>query len=147
MLARVVPFAVLAALLYPLSFAPGRDSFPLSSYPMFARARTSSELAIDHFLVAQPDGSARFVAPAIVASGEVLQVRALIGEAIARGPQASAALCADVAARLAGREGHAGLELRLVRARYDALAYLTGRDTRGTQRVHVRCPIPAAAAR
>lgn len=144
MLVRLLPFAVIAVLAWPLTFGPPRDSFPLSSYPMFARARKTAELRLHYFVAVGPGGERSFVAPRDVASAEVLQAQAVIAHAARGGKSARDQLCAAVARRLGGRPGRAGGELRLVKGRHDAIAYLTGQDQTGIEKILARCPIPVA---
>lgn len=137
---------VIAAVLYPLSFDKREDSFPLSSYPMFARFHPKPTLN-EYYLVAASRGDApefrRSVPPELIANSEVLQAQATIRGAVRRGPRAMKALCAEVAARVARSPSfdRAG-EVRLVKGTYDAIAYLTGTDTRGREVVRARCQVP-----
>ena len=136
----VALIAVLAAALYPLLFVPPRDSFPLSNYPMFARAKTSPVVNLYYFVAQTPSGGRLFVAPAFVANNEVLQARSVIHHAVRRGRDDAAALCRQVAGRLAGEREYAGAVLSIVAGRHDAVAYLT-RDEHGTERIITRCSV------
>jgi hypothetical protein len=129
-------------MLWPLGFAPPRDSFPLSSYPMFARARTSAGLTLDYFVAVAPGGERSFVTPDDVGSAEVLQARSAIIDAVRGGRGARQRLCTAVAARLARRRVLG--TLRLVRGRHDAIAYLAHGVT-GTEKVLATCPISREA--
>ena len=64
---RVVAWAVsalvLAAVLWPLTWGATRDSFPLSSYPMFAHNRRSAVLGAVYAVATDPDGQRRYVPP------------------------------------------------------------------------------------
>jgi hypothetical protein len=142
LVARILSVLTVAALLMPLTYRAGEDSFPLSNYPMFARARSSPELKLTYFVVDLSGGGRRAVAPADVANVEVLQAASLIADADRRGADARRRLCATVARRLASRRDHGGATLRMVRGKHDAVALLTA-GTRGVERTLARCAIPA----
>ncbi len=85
-LAIVTSLALVGAALSPLVRDPADDGFPLSTYPMFAWSRPT-ELTASYALGVTPGGGRRYLSPALVGSGEVLQARAIIeagvGSAIA----------------------------------------------------------------
>jgi hypothetical protein len=156
----VVSVAVLAAVVSPVARDPARsesDGFPLSTYPMFARPR-STVLAMDYALglvEAPADGAdgddrrPRFLAPRLVGSSEVLQARAILARAIGAGRGAQAELCTDIAARVAAEPALAAVTaVALVSGRHDAIELLV-RGVRGRETERFRCPVlrPARAAR
>ena len=143
-LAWVVSIAVLGAVLWPLAWPSGRDSFPLSSYPMFARGRRSAELRAVYAVATDGRGERRYVPPALVANREVLQARAVLDRAARGGKQDAAILCGEIAGRIAAGAGAApfasAVEVRIVRARHDAGVYFdTG--ALGREKVLARCPV------
>lgn len=138
--AYAISIAVIAAVLYPLSFDRRTDSFPLSSYPMFARAQPEPTV-VAVYMIAVGDGFRRSVPPELVGTSEVLQAQATIRGALRRGTRAMRALCERVAARVAAAEPFAAAsEVRLIKGRFDAIAYLTG-DTAGRERVRMTCRV------
>jgi hypothetical protein len=134
--------ALLLAVVWPLAWAPGRDSFPLSTYPMFSHRRPSPVFTLDYAIGVDATGGRRHLGPHLVANQEVLQARAVLAGAVARGPAATAQLCARIAERVARRRGMAPVvEVHIVRGAHDAIAYLTGSDREGREQLWARCPV------
>lgn len=131
-----------AAVLSPL-VSGASDSFPISTYPMFARAPGQPSL----FAVVgtAPDGAQQSLAPELVGSTEVLQVKVLIQRSVQRGPAAMAELCEATAARVAASDGAGELRfVDIVRRRYDPIAYFVSSVEPIEQERVFRCPIPGA---
>lgn len=146
--AYLVSVSVLAAMAYPFTWPLSRDSFPLSNFPMFSRRFPEPILTLQYAVGLAADGERHHLPPELVANGEVLQARAVLARAVRQGPQATAALCrlaADRVARAGGSWAEV-TEVQIVTGKHDAVAYLTGADTRGDERVHERCPVPAERA-
>jgi hypothetical protein len=137
-----VSLAMLAAVAWPLGRDPLRgDSFPLSTYPMFATPRPDARLRMAYVIATGPDGRRRHVPPALVASPEVMQTIITVQRAVARGE--APALCRRVAAGLVGRARYRGLtEVQVIAGDHRAIAYLV-RGERGSERVVARCPLEA----
>ena len=95
--AILVSAVVLAITLAPALREPPRDSFPLSDYPMFARARGVSSL--DVVVGFDEVGQLHRVPPSAVANAEVMQAAQTIAHAVRE--RRARALCAEVAARVA----------------------------------------------
>lgn len=133
----------IAAVLSPLA-SMGDDSFPLSSYPMFARPRGQPTL---YAVVARAgDGSERRLAPSWLGSSEVLQAKVLIQRSVESGAEATRALCRSVAERIAAAADAGDLRwVEVVRRRYDPVAYfVTGPEPLEQERLE-RCPVPHPA--
>ncbi|HUS66998.1 MAG TPA: hypothetical protein VMZ28_20815 [Kofleriaceae bacterium] len=145
-MARVWAYAVstlvLAAVFYPLSWKEGRDSFPLSSYPMFARNRRSAELNAVYAVALEEDGARHYVPPELVANREVLQARAVLERAAGQGKKGTRALCEEIAGRLRGAGGAIAraTTVRLLRGKHDALHYFDTGEL-GEERVLAECPV------
>ncbi len=137
----LVTVGLLAAVAWPVTRAPlAGDSFPLSTYPMFAAPRVGGRVAIDYVIAFGPDGARRHVPPALVVNPEVMQAMMTIRRAVQR--REAPALCAEVAARLAGDPRFAAMDtVAVVFGDHRAAAYLLD-GVRGTEREHARCPIP-----
>jgi hypothetical protein len=137
---------VLAAMAYPVTWPLSRDSFPLSNFPMFSRRLPEPTLTIQYALGLEANGARHPLPPVLVANHEVLQARAVLARAVGQGEEATQALCRLAAGRVARNGGPwaAVVEVQIVTGTHDAVAYLTGVDTRGSERVHGRCPVPAA---
>ncbi|HTV20906.1 MAG TPA: hypothetical protein VMG12_19610 [Polyangiaceae bacterium] len=143
-LAVAVGVGATAAVLSPLATMDA-DSFPISSYPMFARPRGQPTL---YAVVARTgDGSERRLAPSWLGSSEVLQAKVLIQRSVEQGPEATRALCNSVAQRIAEAPDTAELRsVEIVRRRYDPVAYFVdGPEPIEQQRVE-RCAVPRAAS-
>jgi len=144
-LAYLVSAAVLAAVLYPLSWPRQRDSFPLSNYPMFARGRRSAALTLIYGVAVGPGDERRFVPPKLVGNREVLQARAVFDRAARGGRRGALELCRAIAARVAAGDGLAGAHhIQIVRGRHDAIAYFD-RGALGREKVLARCPVGGGA--
>lgn len=145
--AYLVIAAVLAAVSYPFTWPLSRDSFPLSNYPMFSRRLPEPTVTLQYALGLEPDGTRHHLPPRLVANEEVLQARAVLARAVSQGEQTTQSLCRTIAGRVARhRDFEAVTEVRIVSGTHDAVAYLTGRDTRGREDVYGRCPVPREAA-
>lgn len=140
--------ALVAAVAYPVSWPRGRDSFPLSSYPMFSRKLPTAEFSLQYAVGVTGDGARRHLAPEFVANDEVLQARAVLGRAVRGGPKAVLRLCRRIAGRVVADSGLSDvLHVHIVTGRHDAVAYLTGRDRVGKEKLHGRCAVKRAVRR
>jgi hypothetical protein len=123
--AIVVSAVTLACVLLPLTWKAPRDSFPLSSYPMFARDRRSATLHAIYAVAVDADETRHWVPPALVANREVLQARAMLERASRGGRKSVQALCEAIAGRVAAAKGElaGAVEIRILRGRHDSIAY------------------------
>ena len=121
--AYVVGVGLPLAVLSPI-FSGAGDSFPLSTYPMFSRARGQPTL---YAVVAQmSDGHQQRLSPELVGSKEVLQAKVLIQRSVDGGPETMAELCRDTAARVASAAAFgAARSVAIVRRQYDPIGYFT----------------------
>lgn len=139
-----VGLGTMAAVLSPLG-SMDADSFPISSYPMFARPRGQPTLYTA--LARAADGSAQPVPPGWVGSSEVLQAKVLIQRSVQRGPEAIRALCRGIAERIAAAPDRGDLRsVEIVRRRYDPIAYFVNGPEPLEQERLQRCPVPGASA-
>lgn len=135
-----VTLAVIALMSWPSSWKRGRDSFPLSPYPMFARKKTSPMMSLEYAVALSDTGKRFFVEPGLVGSGEVLQARALISGAVRRGQDSAQAFCDALLLRVrASSDLRDTVELRLVRGRHNAVSYLQGDQSESVEKVVVSC--------
>jgi hypothetical protein len=146
--AALVGLATTAAVLSPLANMAA-DSFPISSYPMFARPRGQPTL----YALAgrRRDGSELRLPAEVVGSSEVLQTKVLIQRSVEQGPDAMRNLCQSVAARIAESPARYGspATVEIVRRRFDPIAYFEkGPEPIEQERLmHCKVPRRAAAAR
>jgi len=118
----VVGLGVVIAAALPVLRSAQRDSFPLSTYPMFARVIDKPQLSFVERL--DERGRAHRLDPELVASDEVMQSYRTIKRAVRQGPEAAEALCRSIARRLAKQDkAKREVRLRIVRARFDPVAY------------------------
>jgi hypothetical protein len=130
------------AVLSPL-LAMDRDSFPISSYPMFARPRGQPDLFA--VVARAADGREVRLPASVVASSEPLQTKVLIQRSVEQGPEAMQALCRSVAARIAGGPD-ALRSVEIVRRRFDPIAYFERGPEPIEQARLSTCPVPRPGA-
>ena len=121
--------------LSPLVGAFADDSFPISTYPMFATAR-SSETNLTHVILTDANGNEWGAEPSAIANDEVLQVQETILQALRDGEAATAALCERVAGRVAGS---GATTVQIVTSTFDAILYYDGDREPTERRVHATC--------
>jgi len=133
---RGVVAAVIAAVLVvaPVFRQPPRDSFPLSTYPMFATDR-GPVAAVNTVLAIDANGATHTLSPEIIGgSDEVILAAATVTRAIREG--SAEALCRTAAERA---DGDDWLLLRVVTHRYDTVEYLAGDREPVDEIVHAEC--------
>lgn len=136
---------LVGAVLWPMFRSPPKDSFPLSTFPMFSHHRPA-QMDIDHVVAVNTKRQPRVVPPGMVAGSEVLQTKVAIAHAVRRGRGASLKLCRDVAARLATSDDYADVVFVEVRRdRYDVLGYFSGEPKPLSSRVFARCVVRRTA--
>ena len=135
--AYLVALGALGAMLWPLR-SGARDSFPLSTYPMFASQRGTPVLFAA--VAVTRDGEERSIPAALVASGEVLQTKVLIQRTVERGRAAVRELCERTAEKLA-REPADLAAVEIVRRRYDPIEYFESGPRPIERELLFRCPI------
>jgi hypothetical protein len=119
---------------------PNWDSFPLSTYPMFARPR---RMPLLYFAEGTTDqGDPVRLPPELVANEEVMQAAASVRRAVVAGPEAQAALCREIARRAAASSEHRALvEVSLVSARFEPVRYFRDGPEPRERTVHERCRV------
>lgn len=116
----------------------GRDSYPLSTYPMFSSRRTSIE-PVHTVVVVDTDGTTRRLTPTqISGNDEVIVAAQLVFEAIRR--DGGVVLCDDVARRVSIQ--FQGFDVEVVTEKYDAIDWYEGRRSAVSRVVHTSCRVP-----
>jgi hypothetical protein len=138
--AYAMTFLLAGLVASPLFGAFQGDSFPVSTYPMFATAR-SSEVVMPHALAFTADGEERRVRPADIANDEVIQAFETLRQAIRQGAAAVDELCAHIAGNVA-RHGDV-VRVQVVTSRYDALEYFSGHREPVERWVDAECEVPS----
>jgi hypothetical protein len=128
------------AVLLPLAGDPRADSFPFSTYPMFA-GRQSSEATIPHAVVIDANGERSPLPPVAVANDEVIQAFETLRQAVRQGPDATARLCTRAAEWYAGRD-ESPARVEIVSDTYNAVAYFDGEKAPISTQVHASCEVP-----
>lgn len=140
-----VGLLLLGLSLSPMARPTGYDSFPFSSFPMFAHGRKDAVTTVHRALAELPDGTRVPLPPRALGSDEVLQADTTLRHAIRRGKKASERLCRAIARRVADDPSLAAgaLAVELVSARHDAIAYFAGdTDPLAPPKRRARCKIP-----
>ena len=137
-LAALFSIAVLAIVAWPVLGSPRDDSFPLSTYPMFATFRPT-KLTVGYPLGVTKNGERRYLNPAMLGSGEILQALNIFARARNRGELS--ALCKTVAERVTERSRFDDVvEIRMMQGTHEAVEFLV-RDKLGTERELAKCPV------
>lgn len=106
----------------PLLRDPRHDSYPFSTYPMFARTLQRPQLTFAEGLLRS--GNAVRLPPELVANDEPMQAMRTLKLTAGEGPEALARLCSAIAARTATDARYAEVRrVRISRARFDPLRY------------------------
>jgi hypothetical protein len=115
-----------------------RDSFPLSTFPMFA-ADIDRTQSIDTAVAIGTDGSIERLSPADIGGTTVVNQAASVVTTAIVGGRADE-LCAAIAKRVAGA-GADRVAVEVVTERYDAVRWFDGERTPVERVVHARCPV------
>ena len=130
-----------AAVLSPAFRAPTDDSFPLSTYPMFAYKRQKTRLF--HVDALDRAGQRHRLAPELVANEEAMQAAQTVRKAVQAGPTRMTLLCERVAKRLTHDSTYAALvRVRVVEGLFDSLGYFVGDSEPEQLVVHHECAVP-----
>lgn len=135
-------YATSVACLFTLAvFAPTlfawNDSFPLSTYPMFAKHRGRPEMVK---LVATTAEGSLPVRPELLGTGEVLQAKVLLERIAVGSAAARRKFCEQTAERLSALpEAAAWQEIRLVRVKFDPIDYFYNGAQPMSEKVLNRC--------
>jgi hypothetical protein len=132
------------AVVSPLFEDADRDSFPISSYPMFARPRGQPTL----FAAVGRDvtGNESRLPGSVLGSSEVLQTKVLIERSVQGGPRAMQTLCNSIAERVAASSDAGRVRsIELVRRRYDPIGYFVSGPSPIDQERLMSCTVPRAS--
>ena len=139
---RLVTVAVLAALVAPVAL--DRDGIPLSTYPMYSRARSSTVA----FVTAHGLDAAGTVHPlslgAIGDSDDPLIVAGELRSAIRAGRADER--CLEIAERIGGDHDPELVGVEVVTERHDVIAHVEGDNSLIEREVHATCGVTSATA-
>jgi hypothetical protein len=139
--AYVVGVGAVIAAAAPAFRDANADSYPLSTYPMFARPIGKPQLLF--FESVDERRRVRAVPPELVANDEVMQSAKRIRRAARQGPKALKQLCQEVAKRVQKQRRPKLLELRIVEARFDPIAYFSEEPKPEERSVLTTCKVRA----
>jgi hypothetical protein len=115
-----------------------RDSYPLSTYPMYAGAR-GRHAALATAVGVDVDGATHRLSLATIArTDDPLIAESLVATAI-RADRAGE-LCAEIARRVSGD----AVAVEVVEERHDVVERAAGRPSLGARTVHARCDVEPA---
>jgi hypothetical protein len=122
-----------------------RDSFPLSTYPMYSRARPAQVTIPSAIGFDEAGDEHRLTLRVIGASDDPLIVAGELRTAIAQGR--AAARCEAIAARASDglAEDLALVRIEVVMERHDVVAQVTGEPSLLDRTVHADCPLGASS--
>jgi hypothetical protein len=128
---RVIGAAVVLAVASPIQTQ--RDSFPLSTYPMFARERTSTE-PVDTVVAIVDDAIVRLDPDLISGGPEVVTAAVHVSREVREGRATE--LCAAVA----DRDDHRADRYEVTTELYDSVEWFSSANRIALERiVHARC--------
>jgi hypothetical protein len=117
--------AVVVATAAPALRSAQDDSYPFSTYPMFARLLDKPQLTMAVGVTASRE--VLRLPPEMVANDEPMQAMRTLRRAAEADRQVLKALCASIASRVARTPDFAQVrQVRIVRARFDPLTYFEG---------------------
>jgi hypothetical protein len=135
-----VSFALLVAVMVPAFGDPAADSYPLSTYPMFARPKAKTSIAFAEGIDDQEHATR--LAPDLVANGEVMQASHTLHRAIRGGPERLANVCARIARSVASDSRLSSVvRIRLAEGQFDSVGYFLGASEPETLTIHLECDV------
>jgi hypothetical protein len=130
---RTLTLGVIAALVSPV--LRDRDSFPLSTYPMYAGA-TPRMIGFATAVGYDADGRSQRLSLSVIArTDDALIAQAAVRNAIALGR--ADAYCREIA----GRAGRAIVRIEVVEERHDVIAWADRRPSLAERAVRADCPV------
>jgi hypothetical protein len=139
-LAALGTAVLVVVLLSPLARSPRWDSFPVSSYPMFARGDLGRVVGLCHALLVRTDGSRAPASPTLVGTPEPMIAAAVIRGHVER--RSAPELCAAIATRARDEPGVVAVEIAT--SSFDTRRYFSddpGARTPLRREVHARCEV------
>jgi hypothetical protein len=133
------------ALLLALTLSPAfrsftDDSYPFSTYPMFARDR--STVCVSHVQGLDAAGASRSLPPPIIVNEEITQAQQLVQAAVRRGERALLELCEVVAGRVAANEEFSAVaRVEIVTSCYEPVTYFIAGPKPLSSERHAGCEV------
>lgn len=139
-LRSVFGVALALAVAAPLGRDARDDSYPFSTYPMFARVLDKPRLTYAEGVGG--GGHATRLPPIMIGSDEPMQAMRTLKLTADAGKRALKRLCASIAERVAAEPSYASLrQVRVVRAQFDPVRYFEEAATPEHTEKLVQCPV------
>ena len=136
-----VSCALLVAVIAPAFDDPGADSYPLSTYPMFARPKAKTVIPFAEGV--DDEGHATRLGPELVANGEVMQAAHTLQRAMRAGEERLVQLCTRIAHAVASESSLASVvRIRIAEGQFDSVGYFLGASEPETRTIHLECNVP-----
>jgi hypothetical protein len=130
---------LVVALTGVVPLALDRDSFPLSTFPMFSADIDSTQSIATAVGVAADSSTVRLEPEVIAATTIVNQAVTVVADAIASGR--ADRLCADIAGRVRAGGPSDAVAVEVVTEAYDAPEWFDGDRQPVSRKVHARCEV------
>ncbi|MFQ5417037.1 MAG: hypothetical protein ACE5FL_08345 [Myxococcota bacterium] len=141
LLSYAVGLLLLAAVLAPAFRDPHRDSYPLSTFPMFTADR--GRVCIDRALGVDAAGRRVSLPPPLLGTGEIVQAQVTLRRAMRGNRAARKGFCRRVAGRVAAQRALDGvLRVEVVSECYDPVAYYVDGPQPQARRKRTGCDVP-----
>lgn len=124
-------FVATVVILGVIPLALDRDSFPLSTYPMFSSRRSTSE-SVDTAVAFVDGNMVRLTPSQIAGTDEVIIAARTVSIAIER--DRANTLCAEILRRVAGAD-----RVEVISERFDAIRWYRGHRIPLSRTVHATC--------
>ena len=136
-----VSCALLVAVIAPAFGDAGADSYPFSTYPMFARPKAKTVIPFAEGIDAA--GRATRLGPELVANGEVMQAAHTLHRAMRAGQERLEQLCTRIAEAVAAESRLASVvRVRIAEGTFDSVGYFLGASEPETRTIHLECDVP-----
>jgi hypothetical protein len=132
--------ALAVAVAAPLFRDTEQDSYPFSTYPMFARVLSKPRLTYAEGIA--ESGKKTRLPPSMIGSDEPMQAMRTLKLAANGGRRGLKRLCRAIAERVAKDRGYADLrQVRVARAQFDPVAYFEVGPSPEDEESLVQCPV------
>ena len=129
----------------PAFSEPNQDSFPLSTFPMFSRAKRDPGLVVTQVLAVMPDGTREPLPPSLsTGNEEVIQALRMIRDEVYGGRERATVFCQDIATRVrSSNDEHwqQATTIEIVRSHFDTVAYFETGPEPVTRKALKRCAV------
>lgn len=141
----VVSLVVSVLIALPAFSDPSEDSFPLSTFPMFSRAKRDPGLVVTQVLAVMPDGTREPLPPKLATGNEeVIQTLRMIRDEVYGGRDRATAFCNDIAERVRNADDEHWRKaetIEIARSHFDAVAYFESGPDPVTRKALKRCAV------